>query len=190
MKAITLWPEWSAAVAWLDKGCENRTWWPPRELEGQRIAIHAGKHIGGRPGRPAMAEGLEGLIGTARLAGWAVVGWSGLRTDPKLWCVTDPGWTFGEATPQDCDYQDLAAPQVARARGLVEVPVHRGAIVATAVLARAERAYRTAWDVGGAVHWRLADVRRLATPVPCKGFQNLWTVPDDVLAEINRQEAA
>lgn len=39
------------------------------------------------------------------------------------------------------------------------------------------------WAVGGdggMWHWRLANVRRLAEPVPCKGAQRLWTLPDDV----------
>lgn len=35
--------------------------------------------------------------------------------------------------------------------------------------------------------WFLNDVRRLAQPVPCRGFQRLWTVPADVEAKIRRQ---
>jgi activating signal cointegrator 1 len=32
--------------------------------------------------------------------------------------------------------------------------------------------------------WRLADVRALDPPVPCRGMQGLWTVPDGLLTPI------
>lgn len=32
----------------------------------------------------------------------------------------------------------------------------------------------------GRYGWVLRDVRRLSTPVPCRGMQGLWTVPADV----------
>lgn len=33
----------------------------------------------------------------------------------------------------------------------------------------------------------LTNVRKLASPVPCRGFQGAWTVPGDVLAKIEAQ---
>lgn len=42
MKAITLHAPWAWAICYLGKDIENRTWKPPAELIGQRIAIHAG----------------------------------------------------------------------------------------------------------------------------------------------------
>ena len=68
-RALTLWPEWAYAIAHLGKRVENRTWEPPASLIGQRIAIHAGKHVGGRAGAPAMFEGACALIDTAEAAG-------------------------------------------------------------------------------------------------------------------------
>ena len=59
--AMTLWPEWAAAVVLLDKRIENRSWHAPERIVGQRLAIHAGVSIGGRPGRPARAEALRAL---------------------------------------------------------------------------------------------------------------------------------
>ena len=53
--AITLWPEWAYAVAHLGKDVENRgdtskrSYVPLRGYVGQRVAIHAGAYIGGRP---------------------------------------------------------------------------------------------------------------------------------------------
>ena len=36
----------------------------------------------------------------------------------------------------------------------------------------------------GRFAWLLEDVRPVDPPVPCRGRQGLWTVPDDVLAQI------
>lgn len=43
MKALTLRCPWAYAITHLGKRVENRTWRPPPALQGQRIAIHAGK---------------------------------------------------------------------------------------------------------------------------------------------------
>ena len=42
----------------------------------------------------------------------------------------------------------------------------------------------------GPFGWVLRDVRRLPTPIPCRGFQGLWHVPDDVLDQVTEQAAA
>jgi len=43
MKALTLWRPWPAAIFYLGKDVENRTWPPPASIIGKRIAIHASK---------------------------------------------------------------------------------------------------------------------------------------------------
>lgn len=45
MKAISLWQPWASLIACGAKPFETRHWAPPRELIGQRIAIHAAKKI-------------------------------------------------------------------------------------------------------------------------------------------------
>lgn len=35
--------------------------------------------------------------------------------------------------------------------------------------------------------WELDDVRQLQVPVPCKGRQGLWTLPEDVEAQVLEQ---
>lgn len=47
MRALTLKQPWAGAVAHLGKDIENRSWPPPKDAMGTRIAIHAG---GGRDG--------------------------------------------------------------------------------------------------------------------------------------------
>ena len=36
------------------------------------------------------------------------------------------------------------------------------------------------WAVPGLYHWKLTGVRALDAPVPCRGAQGLWSVPDEV----------
>ncbi len=43
MKALTLWQPWAHAIVHLGKRIENRSWPPPKYLEGEVFAIHAGK---------------------------------------------------------------------------------------------------------------------------------------------------
>lgn len=43
------------------------------------------------------------------------------------------------------------------------------------------------WAMPAQHHWRLAHVRRLPRPVPCRGALGLWTPPPDVLAEVEAQ---
>ena len=79
--ALTLWPEWAWAICALGKRVENRPWRPvdaqrhgrgpttadrARVLHalpvGARLAIHAGAHLGGRPGRVATDEAVNGVL--------------------------------------------------------------------------------------------------------------------------------
>ena len=45
----------------------------------------------------------------------------------------------------------------------------------------------SSWAMPGAVHWLLACPVALREPVPCKGRQGLWTVPDDAAAAVLAQ---
>jgi hypothetical protein len=40
------------------------------------------------------------------------------------------------------------------------------------------------WAFPGQYHWKVADPIRFDTPIPCRGFQQLWTPPADVLASV------
>jgi hypothetical protein len=43
------------------------------------------------------------------------------------------------------------------------------------------------WGAEGQYHWALADVRPLAEPVPCRGYQRLWPLPDDTEKAVRAQ---
>lgn len=82
---------------------------------------------------------------------------------------------------------------------LVADPMRLGAVVATAVLAgfitrdRPPSSYenrmgmdserRSRWFFGP-FGWVLRDVKVLEEPVPCRGRQRVWTLPDDIEAAV------
>lgn len=35
--------------------------------------------------------------------------------------------------------------------------------------------------------WRFRSVRPLSTPIPCRGWQRLWTVQEDIAAQVRAQ---
>jgi hypothetical protein len=43
------------------------------------------------------------------------------------------------------------------------------------------------WAFPGQRHWQFVNVRVLAEPVPCKGSQQLWSLPADVAAQVETQ---
>ncbi len=165
MKALTLWAEWAHAICWLGKRIENRTRRPPTAMLGERFAIHAGAHIGGRKGGVAAGEAHQNLTHAARENGIELA-WNWAH-----WPYLSP----------------LVAPV-----GTVLQPIQTRAIVATAVLqgwddedGRAEAEdlglRRPGWGVPGAVWWYLTDVERLVVPVTVeRGQLGFWTLPEDV----------
>ena len=158
MKAITVWPEWAALVAARLKPLENRGPESPRWLGraiGQRVAVHAGKHVGGRPGLPAWEEAQDSLWWTGLPAGWEIE-LRHERSEPRI------RW---RRVPDDDPGQWQSAP------------LARGAIVCTAVLGRPHRPSGKPWENDDPTTWcwPLLDVQPLAVPVPCRGAQGLWT---------------
>ena len=163
MKALTLTCPWAHAVAYWGKPIENRTWRPPRELFGQRLAIHAGRS----PFRErkdgaliASAKGadelVEALVFCAKASGGRVPpgpsAWLHERSSAILCVATVAGWVRDNG-----EFDVLSS--LPGARDLAGSP--------------------GPWFVGP-YGWVLTDVVTLAEPVPCKGAQGLWTVPPDV----------
>jgi hypothetical protein len=71
--------------------------------------------------------------------------------------------------------------------------VPTGAVVALAEIVGCHEALGGAlrccypWGEPGACHWELANVRPLATPVPCRGHLGLFNLPADVAAAVREQ---
>lgn len=174
MLALTLWPEWAACVIHLGKDWENRgpasRWW--RAHAGERIALHAGKHVGGRGGWVAFEEADAAIRSTAEEAG-----------HPEIRLVfksSEPGARF------------LAKyDPVAHVLDWVK-PIHLGAMVATAILGAPERTSGRPWQqpFTDGWCWPLREVRALSEPVPCRGAQGLWELSTDVERLVRAREGA
>lgn len=167
LRALTLWPEWAWAIHHLDKRVENRIWAIPLE---EWFALHAGKHIGGRPGTNAEGEGVRGLAGMAHSAAWGV---RAVGTAGTSWSVIFTHATLPSVTAHDprCEMETANPIRVSAILGLFRVTAHH-------------RPGTTGpWKVPDAIG-NVFDYHPLPTPVPCRGAQGLWTVPEDVAAQI------
>lgn len=188
-KAVTLWPEFAAAIAWLDKRCENRGWAPGAAQLGPGgwVCIHAGGTVGGLGRAPKSRELFENYLDDRAEALWSVfemaqrAGW--------IWSH-DPNRPIDMAGKLDqlVDLRHVDKGLEADPRRIV-LPSY-SAIVAVARVVGVDREQRTGWDVPGEVHWRLEDVRRLAEPVACSGARGLWDVPDDIADAVRERIAA
>lgn len=104
------------------------------------------------------------------------------------------GKTWDEAFPS-ADYLDELEGIHAdyRVAGIEAFPF--GAILGTAlVVGWADSVAKVPMDQHrwfcGPIGWILGDVKALPAPIRCRGSQGLWDVPQDVLAEIERQAVA
>lgn len=155
-RALTLHPEWAWAIQHLDKRVENRGYALP---VGEWIGLHAGKHIGGRPGKPAETEGLDGLVHMAGRAGWRLDGNNFVRRDQV---VGDQVVTINRANVVTSAMLGAFRVTQADAPGVGDLDGWR------------------VYDAWG----NLFEWLPLARPVPCRGAQGLWTIPADVLAQM------
>jgi hypothetical protein len=86
-----------------------------------------------------------------------------------------------------------ADPRIIVAAGQIAGPLLsdarfvRGAIIAVVELVDVVRDSSSVWAEPGQCHWLLANVRPIAEPVPCRGWQNVWDVPPDVEALVRAQ---
>lgn len=113
MKALSIKQAWLYAITDLDKRIENRTWYPPHDIIGQRIALHASKRD--EPGSADFVQRISGvrvpadlprgcLVATARVVGWIDArGRSyGLTTVPEnglvhnKWFAGPVGWLLDD----------------------------------------------------------------------------------------------
>jgi hypothetical protein len=153
MKAITLWPEWIWAMCHLGKRVENRTWVPPKALLGQVIALHAGAHIGGRKGRPAMLDGMYAVCYMAHRAGWVCSHRETFYDGSEKYFFDGPG-----------GHKSILVD---------EIP--KKAIVATCRINIDQLTpEQEKWAAQGHRHWALSDFNVLPEPISIRGSQGFW----------------
>jgi hypothetical protein len=85
---------------------------------------------------------------------------------------------------------DTSAPNWAWPAPGDELP--QGAIIGYVTLAGCSQGYHasrwaTDYGGGGGWHWWLRDPVLLPQPVPCRGRQNLWPLPPEVLERIGEE---
>ena len=146
MKAITIWQPWATLIAEGAKQFEFRAWPAPRQLVGQRIAIHAGA-------RPVKMPEVKELL--YRLQ----------RGEPM-------GIAIGPALTilRDGMHNDFPLRSVL-CTAILGKPL-RDAELAKAIGADwsidSDRAEHSNWG------WPLSDVHRLEPFVPATGAQGFW----------------
>ena len=167
-RALTLWPEWLLAICLLDKRVENRPRPPFAGLIGTRIALHAGKHVGGRAA--GFNDGMSAFIETAQHAGWLVQ-------------------LVADGAGDDGVLSFVKGPAHDPTRILVAIPadITTSAIVATAKIGgfhRPTQAPTIPWQASSnmgdpasySYAWILEDVEVLPKSIVCPGMQGVWTL--------------
>lgn len=165
LPALTVHQPWSWLIAEGVKPVENRTWPPPPNVNGHHLAIHAGRTVEENSYRAMAAE----LAGRPRPALWTG------RTAPRL------------PAPQELVIGAIEA--VVRVAGAIytEGAAHGPHLRVLQILQplegpqlaqeRAEELARDCYAFGPWL-WVLEDAVRLRHPIPCRGAQKIWIVPD------------
>ncbi len=167
MQAVTIRPEWAFAIDALGCRVVSKDYKPEALLgSGKRIALHAGKHVGGKPGKPAALRGMIELSSAAalyRLPSVVLLPWE----DDK------GAWMAVRAASQDAG----------RLIGVDDLPTN--VIFGTAELDVPHGLREYTWAVPGQEHWRLKNFQRLEHPVECAGHQGIWTLSgeDEILVQ-------
>ncbi len=164
MRCISLWQPHASLIAMGEKHYETRSW--TTSYRGP-IAIHAGKS---QDEIKHIAQSIQHAKNTD---------WKHAREFTRAIYDAFLEWTKKEGVYGAWGFKDLPY----------------GAIVATAELTaiydtialypKLTGRVQQFGDFGsGRYAWRLEKVRMLKTPMPYRGQQGLWTLPDDVVVEL------
>jgi len=173
MQAVTVRPEYAFAMLSLGKRIENRGF-TPQGLIGSRIALHVGKSVGGTPTKPSIARGFRELACDMVRCGY----------------LAAPVWFKGEEPL--LAWQPLGDTIRKSSHVLRDGDLLKSAIFATARLetfkGQVPAGYCPLWARPSFEWWVLEDFAPLPEPIPCRGQQGLWTVPEEIASKIREQE--
>lgn len=165
MYALTVKQPWAQAIAQFGKGVENRTRRPPRQMLGQRIAIHVGQSV---IDWQLMRDGVDP--------------YHDHRFDLYLWATHGEGHR-SESVPH-------AGRIIATARMVGYTGEASGARALPMYVDAVKAAEHSPWFTGP-VGWVLADVVMLLDPVgPVVGRLGCWPLGPELVAQIQEQESA
>ena len=189
MKALTIWPEWALAFQLLGKDIENRVWHAPPDLIGQRIALHAGRLLGGvvkpragglgdvnrSPSKAIRAYSL--VLEMARNAGWDYqIHFCGhLREYIQFFhrgkdSIPFAKWNF-KNVPFGSIFMTAKLEWCSMLCGLKGWPYANGKPASP-------------WSIPGQWGFKLTEIVNLEEPIPCRGRQKFWTVPEEIEEKI------
>ncbi len=172
MKALTLHPEWAWAITALGKDVENRLKKPPKTLkEGDLLAIHSGVSFGGRQKYIKNEHIFEPVEEKARRTGWRI-GHNPAENGLLVYNVNRPD-TLRIGVHQIPKGSFVAVAEFYGFLNPLEVPCNS----------------QENWPWWDSLYfgWQLRNVVTLEVPVPCRGQQGIWNVPEDSLSEITAQ---
>lgn len=162
MNAITVKPQWAYAFIHLGKRVENRSFFP-ESLLGRMIALHAGKHVGGSPSQPATFRGFRDLSVCMTREGY----------------LASPVWMKG--SEPFLAYVDKDEVEIAKSARIVMADDCPASVVfAVARIGVAHQDERDGWWLDTEYQWKLDRYWALKKPVPCKGQQGVWKLPEEV----------
>jgi hypothetical protein len=157
--ALTLWRPWAWPVVTGGKRIENRSWPPPSDLIGKRIAIHAGERWDAEGERFLRDHGIALPDHQSKHVAGSIVGVVTVVGRLWQWEIDDVAERNKVDAAEACRYRlstlGFAADQV---------PLYFGPC-----------------------GWLLADARQLAAPVKATGKQRLWRVPPAAAAQVFAQ---
>ena len=154
MYALTLWQPWATLIAERVKVFETRSWKPPKNLIGQRIAIHAAKknptreEIDNYP--PSIRREMEKLYG---FTNW--------------WEIIPYGAIIATTTITGFFYVQEVVDVLVRVKGLRTDETHNGTPGCLDIDMFGDYS-------PGRYAWRLSDVSKETEPIPAKGKLGLW----------------
>jgi hypothetical protein len=174
LRALTVHQPWAWALAGGWKPVENRDWPPPPWMLGKPLAIHAGRQYDGEAAAE-LAAGRELL---------------GLPIAPPKPSEIALGQIVAVARIAGAVF--VAETEESRPGELLRPKLEVRRILGNVAPGRAAELAASPWSCGPFL-WVLEDVVRIDPPVPCRGFQKLWTVPTqitDVVRERYREARA
>ena len=170
MQAVTIRPEWAFAIAALGCRVISKDYKPDALLGGgQRIALHAGKHMGGKPGKPSAVRGMSELASVAalyRLHGVALI------------------------PAEEEEAVQMAVRKVNEPSGVLlgsdDFP--RNEIFAVAELDVPHGLHEFTWAIPGLNHWRIRNMHLLSERAECGGHGGIWTLPTEIADLVEQQD--
>jgi hypothetical protein len=158
MKALSLWQPWASAIALGSKRIETRSW--NTNYRG-RLAIHAAK-----------VRDTSYLCYAMTTWHWCGALNRQMSDDTRLWDELPFGAIVATAELVDC------RPTLQVPTDLLDMPRRQ----LGCAIADYDWTERHMGDFSeGRYAWFLMDIRPLAKPIPWRGLQGLFTIPDEVL---------